>query len=517
MIEEDHKAPMKINSKPILPNFIETLKQLWVLPNSLRKIYLLVNEAFQPIFMDRSLFDVYGALHLNFKDSNLRVWNNIPNGFENVHPNQIERTSIDLWVQMVLFAAESEAPINNYSTASAEILRAYFPTLSAYMGRTLEEEKAFFENNDSSDETMSFCDTVWCRDESRHGPTLINLANRISGENIYREMTFPASPPGDFSDGHSVYEHIIARNSSEWHANALYIYLSAHANGPTKQWLTNVRADESRHLTVFASAYLYLYGPSYGKRIIDVIKFSSRLKRNHKKNNNHAQAMTAMNISTLLELFFAHFLIERKIQAYLKTVPLVTLKKIFEINFKSKNRPTTLVPQEKQNRIQQMIEAESQSRKLHARWPLKAQATVFHLKKYQEENEAEILEYINGHIALIKKNPIEQLLKIKKLPCKLEMKIILIDLTRDYQIMSHAMSASEHELKLTFNNLDEGFIILNQKDESLEDYACFCKAVTTREILLAVKNGHRDLESIQENTSACTGCGKCRQFILSLF
>ncbi len=503
-------------SEPI--PFTETLKQLFALPTSIKRIHHLIQNAFRPEFMDQSLFDVYGSLHQGLEQSELRVWNDVKGGFQSVHPNQIERTSKRLWIQMILFAAESEAPIHSYSTASAEILRAFLPSLSIYMGRTNEEEKAFFEKNGNSSDTLAFCDSVWCREESRHGPTLVGLANRISGQNIERTMTFEATYPGEFSNEQAVYKHIIARNTSEWHANGLYLYLQTHASGATSEWLENVRADETRHLTVFSAAYQYLFGPRYGKRIKDMMRFSAELKRAHKKRNNHGKALMEMNTSTLIELGIIHLLIESKVRSYLKTVPTLTLRKLFESELRPKYRPQGPISSSKLSEIQASKVREQESRAGLLRWPNGSRKKEMQKRSFEENDKKRILEVIEKELLFFRFiTSLQELeLRLKSLDLDQKFKLIIRELYRDYQIMSQGVLGSRRELDLVFQDLNTGFVVKNRRDQLGKDYACFCKAITTEQVIEAMDSGHRTLAAIQEKTTACTGCGKCERYIRSL-
>lgn len=490
-------------------NFFANLNQLCCLPKSLYIVFGLINRAFTRSIMDRALFDFYGALHLELPESELRLWPHIEGGFDKVKSDQIVRTPLKVWQQMILFAAETEAPINNYSTASAEILRASLPSLSAYMGRTMEEEEAFLEMKASSQE---FCDTVWCREESRHGPTLVALATQISGKVVGQDMTYDAQEPGDFSNKADVYQHIIARNCSEWHANGLYLYLQAHSRGATAKWLDNVCADETRHLTVFSAAYTYLYGQRFSKRIKDMLKFSIELRSAHKTQNSHGKSIVmAMNVSAVLELLIIHFFIEQKIRKYLKTIPLMTLRKIFEIQPMPSKRPLGLMTKEKQSDVKRVKSRELEARKNLLHWTKKMRQNAVNKKQYKQENAKIITNILKQEFNFFQsasdRSNFESKLRTLKLSKKLN--CLLTDLYRDYIIMSQGLTSSVKDMAMEFDSVEKGFNVRTLKDQNGYEYACFCKGVTKNQVLHQIKLGALDIKEIQKNTQANTGCGRC--------
>lgn len=40
-------------------------------------------------------------------------------------------------------------------------------------------------------------------------------------------------------------------------------------------------------------------------------------------------------------------------------------------------------------------------------------------------------------------------------------------------------------------------------------YVCLCRAVTDRQIKLAVENGARSMRELREKLGVCSACGKC--------
>jgi len=47
-------------------------------------------------------------------------------------------------------------------------------------------------------------------------------------------------------------------------------------------------------------------------------------------------------------------------------------------------------------------------------------------------------------------------------------------------------------------------------------YVCLCKAVTDNDLRAAVCAGHKSLPSLQKCTGVASGCGRCREFALSV-
>lgn len=46
--------------------------------------------------------------------------------------------------------------------------------------------------------------------------------------------------------------------------------------------------------------------------------------------------------------------------------------------------------------------------------------------------------------------------------------------------------------------------------EHLQEQICNCYCVSRAEIMAAIRNGNRRVETISEETYACQGCGGCR-------
>ena len=525
---------------------IRRIMQVLQFPKVLARLRKLVRTSFSQEAMERALFDFYGATQLGLKDSLLRPWKDVPGSFSSVRPNQIQRMSPISWVKMALFAAETEMPIHGYSTTSGDAFRAFLPSLSAYMGKTKEQEQAYdaaHPSENKADRPSEFCSSVWCQEETRHELTIQKIAEHVSGTPYIVEKTYSSNPLGDFSDSDYSIKHLVDRNCSEWHANALYIYLRSFSSGAASQLIDNVRGDETKHLIIFGAAYRYLFGTQPNRRLREMFKTTLELKHAGETTNSSRDALLQLKGLPLLEIAIGHFFIEKKVRDYLKTVPLKTLAKIFDSSLLAIAQiESDAVSDVKQKLIDEVKNREQESRKALARWRQKEATKYLELQKIEKEYAEQIENLVRRSFNDFDGSEIrgslsdkETLACINKIQTGLGKKIntliqwSLRETLRDYQIMNNEFVRSCPNLKVYFAGAQTGFTVEKEKTkeemqkldalpfvEGEDPYVCYCRSVLRSQVRNAVANGAHTLSDIKTKTRASTGCGECEGSLESL-
>lgn len=494
--------PGKIGSK--FTNMSATIKQTKALFSSIKKMKTLVDEGFSIEAMDQGLFDFYGATQLGRRDSQLRPWNIIPGGFSAIRPGQVKNIDPQLMSKMMLMASETEMPIYGYSVNSGESMRGFMPSVAAFLGKTQEQYTARItkENLVSEEGRLNqlgpFCTNVWCAEENRHEVVMEEAGTRISGQANLVPKTFGHAKQGDFNDANYAIEHLVGRNASEWSASSGYIFFSAHLDGAAKEWVENVRADETKHIAIFSTVFKYIYGNQYDIRMKGMLKKIMFLKNAQQTSNSNGDSLTASAIS-LFEYLISHLLVEKKMRDFLKSVPLKTMEKFFEAP------PKTIVDIEsdpidpsKLKNIQEMIVTEKASRSRLARWGKKERKKYLDLKRVEKDYspiiESLIRERFNAFVGAEVPGSIQNksiLKEINQLNLGLDkktnesIKLSLRETLRDYQIMNNRYVRKQTDLIVEFVNASVGFIVKNASPTDSEILAT--RRLTNTHLLVRLK------------------------------
>ena len=445
---------------------------------SIRSTKKMIEEGMSVEVFDRGLFDFYGATQLGLPESQLRPWDRIPGGLAAVRPGQVKNLNPSTWSEIAFFASETEAPINDYSTNSGEILRALMPSLSAFMGKTHEQYLAHQEKAKKEEKDIGqFCKNVWCKEESRHENAIMRLAEQVTGMEKTEPTTFAADPRQAYDNIDNALMHVIGRNSSEWNANSIYFYLRAHSRGETNQWVDNVRQDETKHMAVFAGAYKYFYGNNVLFRLKGMIDKIRKLKSEASTSNSNGSVLNGHPF-ILFELGMIHYYVEKQVQQYIKSLPLKTLEKIFESEVKTiEDQESLEVDAQKKLKIEAIADREKQNRLNLLRWKTAEAKKYQALKEFENKYGAMIEGLISGHLkyfegAEVYKSPrsLEVTQKIDSIKMGLSsseeklLKLSLKETLRDYQIMNNSHVRSRKDLVVEFKNIHEGFIVRERHD-----------------------------------------------------
>ncbi|MBC7429501.1 MAG: (2Fe-2S)-binding protein [Bacteriovorax sp.] len=495
--------PTKLNAN--LYEIKSKMNLIAKMPWTISRIKKLTDEGFALEVMDEGLFHFYGATQLGLRESQMRPWELIPGGFSAIRPGQIEDMSPEFWAGMARFASETEAPIHGYSTNSGDALRGLIPSISRFMGKNEEEYGAF---NKAVEETMAkggkesdvgqFCTNVWCGEENRHENAVEQFANQVSGQKKEGPKTYEADKRGDYMDPEYGLKHLVGRNSSEWNANSIYIYMRSHSNGAANKWVDQVRQDETKHMAIFASAFKYFYGDQPGVRTKGMIDKIMDLKKQAATSNSSGDILSG-NAPVLLELGVTHLFVENKVRQFMKSVPLKTMEKIFDSPVKTLRDLDTLpLTAEKKVAILEMNERELANRAKLSRWTPKERGLYLSLKKVEEEKGELIGSLIETLFDGFRGAEIPEsaaskamIAQIEKLKTGLDPKtnaliqMSLKETMRDYQIMNNKFVRNSDNLKVKFKNAREGFIV--EKKGPGEAAVIKTEKLTDSTILLRVK------------------------------
>lgn len=482
------KETFGANEKALRPSALDAklfevksrANQIANMPTTIARLKKLTDEGFSLEVMDEGLFHFYGATQLGLRDSQMRPWDRIPGGFSSIRPNQIENMSPTLWSDMAHFASETEAPIHGYSTNSGDALRGLIPSISRFMGKNEEEylafeakvEKAVGEGTAKSKDEFPFCTNVWCGEEKRHETAVQKIGEQVTGKAKLEPKTYEADARGDYLDPEYALKHIVGRNSSEWNANSIYIYMRSHSTGAANKLIDNVRADETKHMAIFASGFKYFYGNQPGLRTQGMIDKIMDLKRQASTSNSSGDVLSE-STPALIEVGVTHLFVENKVRQFAKSVPLKTMEKIFDTPVKTlTDLETVPLTAEKKLAIEEMNARELKKRQELARWKPEEREKYLALKKIEEENAPLIESLIENLFGGFRgaevpgsKEALAMQEQIKKLRTGLDPKtnaliqMSLNETLRDYQIMNNKYVRSHPELKVRLKNAREGFVV----------------------------------------------------------
>lgn len=347
------------------------------------------------------------------------------------------------------------------------------------MGKNEEEYLAFEKAVDEAvtkggkaDDVGPFCTNVWCQEEKRHENAIQKIGEQVTGQPKTTPKTYEADKRGDYLDADYALKHLAGRNSSEWNANSIYLYMRSHSTGAANQWVDNIRKDETKHMAIFSSAYKYFFGNQVNKRTKEMIDKIAALKKAAAVSNSSGDVLSE-SVPTLFELGVTHLFVENKVRQFTRSVPLKTMEKIFDTPVKTlRDLDTVPLTAEKQKAILEMNELEAKKREQLARWTPKERETYLALKQVELERgdliESLVMNLFNGFKGAEVPNSKaaeEVLEQIKKLRTGLDSKtnaliqLSLKETLRDYQIMNNKYVRSQPDLKVKFKNAREGFIV----------------------------------------------------------
>lgn len=359
----------------------QTFKQMAAFPRTLLKMRSLSKKHYSTAVMDRGLFDFYGAVKLDLKESKLRQWEGVEGSFGAIRLSDIEDISPEYWARGALFSSEVEGGIKDYSEQSGEMFRGYLPSLAYFMGRNKEEAAKVKGKADY------FCINTWCREEKRHEGALRTVYRQLFGINpppknpseAYHELN-----PFELDD---VLYHLYSRNATEWNANSGYLFMMAHSKGASHAHVNNIRADETKHISIFSSAFKYVFGLDVGFRFKMMIKKIYEEYKYEKAARSSDGNILNDSPFSMFEIVMSHIFVETRVREYTKTVPLRTLRKIFEAEPHQADNLQETTP-EKTAAILEMRKVQKAQREELSRWSPQQKEQALKQEAFEKENDA---------------------------------------------------------------------------------------------------------------------------------
>jgi len=376
-IMEGSAAPAKTDQKAHMKR--RWAMQLRALPNTLKVIKELVETEMHPSRLDANVFAFRGYLFDRFADSGLRPWSKVEGSFSGIQLQQVSAIDPTTWIKVAKLAEGIEIPIDAYSNNSGETLRAISPQATRFMGKTTEEaeyhEKGLREQR-AQGKAVIFCVNSWCREENRHAGALGNSAKNISGRTLEEEKNFTSYPGLSGLNVKDAFFHLFSRNDTEWHAGSAYFLLGAHARDQLGQWIAHVRQDELKHQSIFGGLYKYIFGDTYNKRLFEMVKKGiAELREKGGEQSMYGDVFKTEPI-TAIETIYIHYLYEKQIRKFFSSLPLKSLRKIYETEILLEKLGAVPMSAEKEAALKELTERETNFRKTLARWP-KAQREAY--------------------------------------------------------------------------------------------------------------------------------------------
>ncbi|MEW6057494.1 MAG: hypothetical protein AB1540_12855 [Bdellovibrionota bacterium] len=368
-------------------------KRIVDLPFRLARIHRLIEEEFQHTNLNRNLRAFWGFHQRpDVTDYQMRPWNKVP--IRDIHPDQVVGMSVEDMVKILQTAMEIEDPIYRYQEQSGKAFdivegpdgpTSFLPNLARFMGRNVPQTK-YAEKLEKQDS----CGSAWCSEEHRHAMAWARMIEKYTGKKPDRSNAAVPTITVTTLDG--AQRHLNHRAGTEWGASSAYYIIATHTEGPSHEFAMNVIRDEMKHLTVVSAADVYLNGHvpnSRNWRIFE--KTWIEFKEGQKARTGGAA--TFKNPFNLIEAIAAHVMIEIKMRRYLRTLPLSTLRDIFEAPSKAEILPTEDLSAEALAAHERALNNGVARREQLAKWPKKQREWALEQREFEERN-AELINRV---------------------------------------------------------------------------------------------------------------------------
>lgn len=386
--EKSKTQSVKEKSYEILKRVSVQLKNFMT---SLKRSKQLINTEMHPAVLDNYLFDFYGYLNLKIEGSRMRKWETPPGSMAGIKLSDVQNIDPMTFTNVLMLASQIEAPVDQYSDASGHIFHLY-PQGARFMGKTHEQAEAHRMMG-----KKLYCTNSWCFEENRHEGMLENVARSILG------FLPPNSHPfgADFSlspfNPDNVLFHILSRANNELAASSAYFLLGSHSQGNTYAYLKNIRNDELKHSTVFAGLYKYQRGNTYWSRLKGVLK-KTMIEFFDKSDNSEYSSVFSREPLTILEALYAQVQYEKSIKTYIESLPLKTLRKIYETEINLNPLPEVDMDPVKQRQVELLSKLEKSRRESLAMWDKKQKNQAYQLEYFEANNNEAISRLIKTEL-----------------------------------------------------------------------------------------------------------------------
>lgn len=209
------------------------------------------------------LYDRLEDLPEQFLNPQPRPWQ--PIVWQDINLEQILAIEIELFLNIIQGALDTEAPIRGYTQTNRQYLQSIHPAMARFVGGVVDGDNLLLELG------------LWEKEERQHTPALIKISQQLTQQKIVSHPPKPKTYQPSGNPKHDLYRHGIHRIATEYSAVCLYLWLMAQTTGTLQQVLGELLQDEINHMTKFWGFGKWLYGDYNG------------LSRSTTKNNSHYQ------------------------------------------------------------------------------------------------------------------------------------------------------------------------------------------------------------------------------------
>jgi hypothetical protein len=354
----------------------EEWRQALALAPTIRRMWRIAIEDFAPAQLDRHL-RAFRGFHEDPDaiEYRMRPW-------QKTRPNEAgprDVVGIAPWELALMFqiAMENEEPIPAYTRQSGEGFRFLLPALGRFMGTTREQARYLAEQG------LPWCVGPWCAEEHRHSNTLARLIERVMGRPPRRDN--PNQPIVVTSEEKAAFEHLMSRQTTEWNASSSYLVMAAHSQGELHKIVRNLERDEVKHLAILGAVHCYLFGWQPWRRLWVVIR-QGLANYGLQRQRRSGGRMLGANPVTAVEGIVAHLLTEFFVRRWLRTVPLRTLRAVFEAPSRLQELASTETEPGEAERIQETDRREAERRVALGRWSARQREAAERLARFERES-----------------------------------------------------------------------------------------------------------------------------------
>ena len=277
--------------------------------------------------MDLALrhFNTY-LRHPDDPSGRVRAWS------PDARPNLIQtedagKLSMPVTVALLAGALETEAPFVDHKTGYPRETATYlmpFQSLAQFVGKVDPQLR-----EDSS------CSGGWCSEEGRHPKTLLMVINLLTGQKHSMDdfRGNDVEPIVDLSPNASL-DHLLSRMTSEIGASGAYVMITNNITGASKSMVQEVMRDEMKHLSIFGTAYQYLTGSdpmaSIKRRLGNYKSLLGFAFRHTSAESGRTSFDQKIPNAVAIQLLSSIHEVELQIQKYLRTVPFISMVRLFD-------------------------------------------------------------------------------------------------------------------------------------------------------------------------------------------
>jgi hypothetical protein len=235
-------------------------------------------------------------------------------------------------------------------------------------------------------------------------------------------------------------EHLMSRQTTEWNASSSYLVMAAHAQGELHKIVRNLERDEVKHLAILGAAHCYLFGWQPWRRLWALIRqglANYRLQRQRRSGGR----MLGANPVTVVEGIVAHLLTEFLVRRWLRTIPLRTLRTVFEAPSRLPALAAGASAPDEAALVWETGRREAERRVALGRWSVRQRKAAEQQTWFEKENAKLIESRIIGELdsfmgAEVAGSEVDVVLRrrLRRGAGQAAIRVILLKRLRDYQI-----------------------------------------------------------------------------------